>query len=484
MLDHILRADVFMPHGMCLLWRPDLMALHVVSDAVIALSYFAIPVSLFVFLHRRRDLQPRHRLIAGLFAIFITACGLTHVLSIIVLWVPLYELEGVVKAATALASLGTALVLPFLIPELLRIPSPMALAAEVEAHKATLVELEAARNALARRVARTEEDLVETTQRFETAIRNSPITVFEQDENLIYTWVFNPPLGLKAETMLGRSEADFFSAEAADALQRLKLAALSSDQPRRGEVEIAAAAGSGWFDVQVEPLALRSGRRGVIATAADITRLKRNEAGLQTVMRELNHRSKNLLTIVLSLSRQTARSFKVPKAFLLRLEERLASLAKAHDVLARNDWAGADLEAIVRGQLQHQIDTYPKRIQIEGPPAAIPPEAAHYLGMAVHELGSNAVKHGALRRPGGRILISWSLGEETGDALLRFVWRESGGQKRGAAGPAGFGSVILTRLTPRALGGSAELRLGETGAVWVLTARLGDGDPGPHRAAA
>jgi len=110
------------PHGYCLLWDPVLLWLHVVSDAIIGLSYFSIPVALLVFLARRRDIEFGWMIL--LFGIFITACGATHFMSILVLWVPAYGLEGLMKALTAGASLLTAVAIWPLLPKLLAIPSP------------------------------------------------------------------------------------------------------------------------------------------------------------------------------------------------------------------------------------------------------------------------------------------------------------------------------------------------------------------------
>ncbi|MEO6377061.1 MAG: sensor histidine kinase, partial [Caulobacteraceae bacterium] len=103
-LDWLFDTARFTPHGFCLLWRPDLVFLHVVSDAVIALSYFAIPVAIGIFVKRRLDLEPEHRRIAVLFAIFITACGLTHVAGIVTLWAPYYGIQALIKVVTAIVS--------------------------------------------------------------------------------------------------------------------------------------------------------------------------------------------------------------------------------------------------------------------------------------------------------------------------------------------------------------------------------------------
>jgi len=121
-LYQMLTTQGLAPHGYCLLWDPILIWLHVVSDAIIGLSYFSIPIVLAVFLARRRDIEFGWLIL--LFAIFIMACGTTHFMSILVLWVPLYGLEGLVKAFTALASVMTAVAMWPLLPRLVSLPSP------------------------------------------------------------------------------------------------------------------------------------------------------------------------------------------------------------------------------------------------------------------------------------------------------------------------------------------------------------------------
>jgi two-component sensor histidine kinase len=472
MMSWLTSIKDYMPHGMCLLWQPGLMALHIISDATIALAYFVIPVGLLIFARNRKDLVFQHKGLAALFALFITACGFTHLFSIIVLWHPYYALEGVVKAVTAVASVGTAVALPLIIPQLLRIPSPKALSAEIAAHRSTLVELEEVRRKLAERVVISEGDLAETSRRFETAIEGSPIAVFEQDEHLVYTWVFNPHLDLGVDALLGNTEADLFDAEAAASLQALKQAALDLDQPSSAEIRVVHGAHIGWFAVRVKPIELRDGRRGLIATSSNITTLKQNERHLQILMRELNHRSNNMLTVVMSIARQTAKSFDLPRDFTSRLQQRLESLASAHDVLTKEDWRGADLHAILRGQLGPHLDTYGPRISVSGPSVAIRAEAVQYVGMALHELGSNAVKHGALSQDCGCVVIRWRVDADGRELVLE--WIETAETPIGAPERTGFGAVILMRLVPEALAGSTTMTYPESGLRWTLRAPLPD----------
>ena len=120
--------DRFMPHGMCYLWKPELLWLHAITDGLIALSYFAIPIGLLYIVHRKRGELPFHWMFL-LFATFIVACGMTHVMGIWTLWNADYWVSGGVKVVTAAASLATAFLLIPSLPRLVAMKSPLELSA-------------------------------------------------------------------------------------------------------------------------------------------------------------------------------------------------------------------------------------------------------------------------------------------------------------------------------------------------------------------
>lgn len=125
-LSQLLNSDGYLPHGICLAWQPELLALHVSSDVLTGLSYYSIPLALVYFVAKRRDLA--FSWVFGLFALFILACGTTHLFSVWTLWNADYGMEGLIKAATALVSLLTAIALWLLMPKALALPSPRQLA--------------------------------------------------------------------------------------------------------------------------------------------------------------------------------------------------------------------------------------------------------------------------------------------------------------------------------------------------------------------
>jgi two-component sensor histidine kinase len=138
-IRYFFRSDTLNPHGVCLLWRPELLWTHVVSDVVIGLSYFSIPLALGVFLYHRRDV--RFGWVIWMFVAFIMLCGVTHFAMVWTLWNPDYGVEALIKAATALASVVTAVAMWPLLPKVIALPSPAALQARIDERDQALAEL-------------------------------------------------------------------------------------------------------------------------------------------------------------------------------------------------------------------------------------------------------------------------------------------------------------------------------------------------------
>jgi len=135
-MDEVAPIEHFMPHGMCYLWDVRMLSLHVISDAVIALAYFSIPIILLFFARKRRDLPFPG--IFAMFGLFIVACGMTHVLDIWTIWHPTYWLAGGVKALTACVSIATAVLLVRVVPQALKIKGRADLYQQLEELNATL----------------------------------------------------------------------------------------------------------------------------------------------------------------------------------------------------------------------------------------------------------------------------------------------------------------------------------------------------------
>jgi PAS domain S-box-containing protein len=180
----------------------------------------------------------------------------------------------------------------------------------------------------------------------------------------------------------------------------------------------------------------------VVGVLLDISRLKEAEARQRLLFDELNHRVKNTLAIVQALAHQTLRAYPDRSLFTREFGARLASLARAHDLLTQESRRGAPLREIMTTAMAPFINEG-RSIHIEGDAVTVPANATITLSLMLHELASNAAKHGALSVPEGKVLISWQTTTERSSATVDMEWREENGPAVAQAPRAGFGTRLL-----------------------------------------
>ncbi len=300
----------FMPHGMCYLWRPDVLALHVISDGLITLAYFSIPFTLLYFVRRRRDLEFNWMFVC--FAVFIVACGTTHLMEIVTVWKPEYWVSGTIKAITALASVPTAILLIRLIPQALAIPSPAALHREIGERQRAEQEVRRANEALEARVAdrtaelermniklraeaRSREEAEDTSRKnrqlLETVIDNSPAVIYVKQvdgryllANRRYEEIFHIERG----AMLGRTDFDLFEHAAAESFRAMDLRVVEAGGPI-SEVEVAPQPDGPHTYISVKaPLRDAAGNiYAIFGISTDITEQMENEERLRAQLAHL-----------------------------------------------------------------------------------------------------------------------------------------------------------------------------------------------------
>ena len=201
----------------------------------------------------------------------------------------------------------------------------------------------------------------------------------------------------------------------------------------------------------------------------NVSAQKKREDHVRFLMRELTHRSKNLLAVIQAMARQSMTRDITPEDFIKRFTERLAGLAGSHDLLSSLDWKGASLMDLIRSQLNHYLELFDTRIKLDGHDVLIRPIAAQNIGIALHELSTNAAKYGALSSEDGVVTISWSFSSGAG-SMLTMVWRESGGPPVIVPTREGFGRIVVDRIAGRALGGKSAISFAKEGVAWTLEA--------------
>ena len=334
-------SEMLNPHGICLLWRPELLITHAVSDLVIGSAYFSIPIALGFFLRQRPDVK--FSWVVWMFIAFIMLCGVTHFMMVWTLWNPDYGIEALIKAATAAVSLVTAVALWPLLPRVIALPSTALLEARIQERDAALAEARAA--------------------------------------------------------------------------------------------------------------------------MAAMVEMREHERRQSLLLNELNHRVKNTLAAVQSIAIQTLNSATSLEAGRDLFVDRLISLSATHNLLVQRGWESAALSAVVESTLAH----YGKRFTRTGQDVSLAPNVVIILGMALHELATNAVKYGAWLEDG-----TISVDTSVSDGQLRLEWREQGGPPARPPEYRGFGSRLLERGVASELSGTVTMDYAHSGLTCVIVAPLGD----------
>jgi PAS domain S-box-containing protein len=203
---------------------------------------------------------------------------------------------------------------------------------------------------------------------------------------------------------------------------------------------------------------------GISVIARDISERNRAQEHIKFLLRESSHRSKNLLAVIQAIAFQTARAADTVDQFQSRFGERLRSMALSHDLLVSEDWKRANLGELVRLQLQPFAEPG-ARLRLDGSDAYVTPDAAQYIGLALHELATNAAKYGAWSVPAGQVVIKWEI---LPDAGLHLSWRERNGPSVRRPLHKGFGSTLTENVIVQALEAKVFADFAPEGRAWTI----------------
>ncbi|CAN5402749.1 HWE histidine kinase domain-containing protein [soil metagenome] len=256
--------------------------------------------------------------------------------------------------------------------------------------------------------------------------------------------------------------------------------------PERG----GAAGGAVWVHLTASRVQPRDGPAHLVVIISDITSRKQVESEqqhyqgqLRLLINELNHRVKNTLATVQSMAAQTLKTEPDPAVAFEKFESRLLGLSQAHDVLTRESWHGAGLRDVAERALapftEGSVET-PGRLSIDGPSVWLAPNAALTMALIFHELATNALKYGALSRPGGQVALAWTHDAVTRDLAL--TWTESGGPPVTPPTRRGFGSRLIERSLRGEMKGAATMDYRPEGLICAMRATLSDPVEGAMRA--
>jgi PAS domain S-box-containing protein len=317
-----------------------------------------------------------------------------------------------------------------------------------------------------------EEELRENEERFRSSLLHCPLPIllFDDREQILTisrSWLEQSGYSKEELCRLEDWTVRAHPERSGEVLEGIRQIIITSTTPEARSAELTIHTRDGrkrqWSFV-FSPLAVQPDReRLFVCVAQDVTDQKAHVEQVHLLMSEINHRAKNLLSLVQAIARQTAA--RDLDDFIDRFTERIQALAANQDLLVRNEWQGVDVEDLVRAQLAHFADLVGSRIAVHGSPLRLNAAAAQAIGLALHELGTNAGKYGALSTDAGRVDVDWRCDSD----IFAMNWIERNGPPVSGPGRHGFGSVVITSMVEQTVNGEVQLDYVASGLVWNLT---------------
>jgi two-component system, chemotaxis family, CheB/CheR fusion protein len=208
---------------------------------------------------------------------------------------------------------------------------------------------------------------------------------------------------------------------------------------------------------------------GVVITFVDITEAKRHQDHVESLMGEMSHRTRNLFAVIQAMARLTIRHSADLQDFEARFGDRILGLSQSNDLLVKQDWHGVRLSQLIEAQLAPFIVPKGQQLELNGPDVFLAAEVVQIIGLALHELATNATKHGALSVPEGKIALSWSF-HEGGIApdYFHLTWQERNGPAVEPPKRKGFGNFVMEQMVKREIDATVKTSFAPGGIVWTL----------------
>jgi PAS domain S-box-containing protein len=316
----------------------------------------------------------------------------------------------------------------------------------------------------------TEEELRKSEERFRSSVLHSPLPIllFDDREQILaisQSWLEQTGYSREDLRRIEDWTARAYGDRSGEVLEQVRQVISTGPEAQPAELMIRTKDGRErlWSFVS-SALGIQSdGQRLFVCVAQDVTERKAHEEQVHLLMREVNHRAKNMLSLVQAIARQTAARER--EDFIGCFTERIQALAANQDLLIRNEWKGVDVEDLVRAQLAHFADLIGSRIAVDGPKLHLNAAAAQAIGLALHELATNAGKYGALSVDAGGVDVAWRF---DGDSFA-MNWIEHNGPLVSRPERRGFGSTVVESMAKRTVDGEVQLDYAPSGLMWRLT---------------
>lgn len=474
----------FVPRWQCGAWSAGLGWTHIISDIIIWVSYWAIPLILACFVVRRKDVPfPK---VFWLFVAFILACGTGHLVEAVIFWEPVYRLSGLVKAGTAAVSIGTAIALISILPKALALPGLAKINAELAREISERRRLEDQSRDV---VSRAEQTMAELSfQKF--ALDQHAIVAITDSRGRI-TYVndkFCEISKYSREELIGQDHRIINSGHHPKSFFTNLYATISRGEVWHGEIKNRAKDGSFyWVDTTIVPFRGSNGKIAqYVAIRADITERKKAEEQLraslayqqamlqreESLLRELDHRVRNNLAGLLGLIALYERSNRSGRDVCVGMRGRIRAMKDVHDLILRSPGLPVRLSDLVRQLVSGNVmGDRVKSVEIEGPPIHVPAPQATAIAVILQELFTNCRKYGSLSVDGGHVSIRWSAVSDGAASGVKVCWVERNGPPVTPPKETGIGVRLIEGFARSELQGAATFRFEAEGLECELDAK-------------
>lgn len=294
----------------------------------------------------------------------------------------------------------------------------------------------------------------------ERALASAGVSIMFQDATLAIRYAENLPDHLRSVLVVGRDDHELFGAKNGAYVVEMKRKVLETGNASSAEVELQTNDGVRIYEIKVERTG-EAGGYGLLSVLSEITETRHREKVLKSLLRELSHRSKNLLAIIQGIATQTARHTLSLDNFLIKFRGRLQSLSNSQDLITDSSWRGAYLFELAEKQFAPYWPDSVTAMPIYGVNAHLTPNAAVHLGLALHELIVNSASHGAIADGTTEIRLNCSETRLEGRKAIEVVWSE---RVRNRAAfqefeDSSFSRTVLERVVPTSMNGNVSLEL-------------------------
>jgi two-component sensor histidine kinase len=225
-----------------------------------------------------------------------------------------------------------------------------------------------------------------------------------------------------------------------------------------------------WLALRAQPMTNESGQViGFVGIAQDITAQKQSLSRTDSLLREVSHRSKNMLALILAMARLTAREAVDVQSHLKEFALRVAGLAASQDLIVAADWQSVDFSTLAAAEIEAVARSDATRIELSGPSFLVTPEAAQTLGMILTELSLDSTRYGALSVAAGKVHLSWALNDKR---TITISWRETGGPGRHPERDKGYGMSVVERFSTQGLKLQSGVSGGADRFTWTVSGPL------------